>query len=183
MAKPCFYDKMGKEKKTELKVVEHYLLKKHGLFNFDKGFSSIQSWLNSHDYDFIEKGRGEKVGSTGRGLESEWGASRKVTDYVEYNITIRVWLRDMTDIAVEKDGKTVKVNRGRLEIIFDSKMVKNYTDKYGKSKFNTRKGSFSNFLREIYEKYIASGMLGDYEDKLADETNDLIATVKSSLEA
>jgi hypothetical protein len=173
---------MGKEKKNPISVVEQYLVKKHGLFQFEPAFKAISSWFKAHSYEFIEKGHSEKVGSTGRTVESNWVAERKITDYVKFNVKVDVWLRDMTDVAMEKDGKKIKMNRGRIEFIFNADMEKNYADKYGESKFDEHKGTFSNFLKEIYEKYIIKSKLSGFEDKLYNEVVDLADSINAGLE-
>ncbi len=172
---------MGKEKKIKISIVENYMLKKHGVFNFDKAFSAILPWLNKHKYDSIEKARMEKSGSTGKGLESEWVSERKVTDYVKFHLTVKIWLRDMTEVAMEKDGKKIKAHKGRVEFIFDSVMEKNYKGRFGDQKFDSEK-EFSMFLKEIYDKYVAKSKLSSFEDKLYEETFDLINLIKKNLE-
>src|SRR3989338_5705430 len=98
---------MGKEKKNPVKLISNYVLFKNGIFDFDGLFASIPEWFEKYGYVAFEKKHSEKSTSTGKYMESIWKASREVTDYVVFRITIEIWLRDLVEIAVEEEGKTV----------------------------------------------------------------------------
>jgi len=167
---------MGKEKKNPVKVLENYLIKKIGTFNFEDVLSAVRDWCNTYHYDFIEKKRSEKGTATGKEIYSEFSGSRDVSWYARYHFKVVIWLRNLKTITVEKDGKKINSNHGHIEINIDTKMEKNYNNSFSKGK-----GSFGDFLREIYEKYIADDTLKNYEDQLDDESKDLIKRIKKAL--
>lgn len=165
---------MGKERVNPISVITNSVIKKTGLLDFEEMFKSIPSWFKRYNYEAIEKSRNEKPTSTGINLESSWKATRKVTIYVKFIIEMHIWLRDMTEVMVQMpDGKQVRKNKARIEMVFNAKMEKNY-----RKHLNDEKGSFSNFLRYLYEKFLARRELEKYEDKLYMETTDLMETMR-----
>ena len=97
-----------------------------------------------------------------------YGAAKEVTGYVKYIIKVNVFVRDLTDVAVEKKGKTVKLQRGRVELDFKSEFEKNYA-RDGRKLFNTDK-RFQELLRIFYEKYVIKQQIKTLDDKLLMES-------------
>ena len=170
---------MGKEKRLVIGVLGPTVLKKHGIVDFNGLISAIPSWLRSQGYDCIEKGRSEKSTSTGKYIESNWIAVKEVTGYVKYIVKINIFVRDLTDVAVEKKGKTVKLQRGRVELDFKSEFEKNYA-RDGRRWFNTEK-RFQELLRIFYERYAVKQQIKTLDDKLLFESNDFIKYVQQFL--
>lgn len=169
---------MGKERKNPVKIFKNLLIKKSGIIDFDGMFAMLPKWAGQYHYDCIEKKHTEKKGSTGTYIESVWYMERKVTYYIKFIIEIEFVIRDMNNVVVEEpDGTKKKRNEGRFEIVFNSKMEKNYL-----KNFSEKQGEFSDFLRVIYEKYIGKLRLKSYEDKLEDESRDLLDEIKERLD-
>lgn len=170
---------MGKEKKPIVGIYGPHLFKKHGIVDFNGLISAIPQWYRTQGYDFLEKGRSEKSTSTGKYIESNWVGVKEVSSYVKYYIKINIWVRDLTDVAVEKNGKTLKLQRGRIELDIKSEMEKNY-EKDGRRTFNTKK-KFHDILRVFYEKYIMKSQLSAFEDKILFEYQDFIKELQKHL--
>lgn len=170
---------MGKEKKRKIDVISGQIIKHNGIFDFKGILDAIPGWLSQHGYDYVQKGHSQKAKPSGGYFEGNWVATKEVTEYVRFNISVDIWLRDLKDIAIEKDGKTIKSNKGNIEITFNSSMDKDY-----KSTFTNRKYEETNFLkliREFYEKYVIKSRLSSYEDKIEAETQDFIEYIKRYL--
>lgn len=160
---------MGKEKKNPLNVVMNFTVKKTGFMDFDGLFAAIRPWFKTYDYDVIEKSHSEKKTATGGYMESIWKGTRKVTYYVKYILTVELFLRDLGEVEVAMpDGSKEKKQKGKLELVFNAKMEKNYL-----KTFSDTAGSLSNFLKFIYERFIAHNMLENHEKKLHRETMEL----------
>lgn len=168
---------MGKERKNPVNIFKNLLIKKSGILDFDGMLALIPRFASQYNYDCIEKKHSEKTGATGTYIESNWYLERKVTYYVKFIIEIEFLVRDMNNVIVEENGRKTKKNHGRVEIVFNSRMQKNYL-----KNFSEKKGEFSDFLRVIYEKYLAAKRLKEYEDKLEDESRDLIDDLKEKLD-
>jgi hypothetical protein len=170
---------MGKEKKREIKEIEGLIIKHKGIFDFNGIINEIGSWFNKHKYDWYQKGHSQKPTPDGGYFEGEWVAEKEVTEYVKFKISVLIWLRGLQDIAIEKDGKTIKMNKGNIEITFNASMVKDYA-----GTFRNKKGEeteFLKFVRELYEKYVIKSKLSDFEDKVEDEGKDLIEHIRKHL--
>ncbi|MFA5887853.1 MAG: hypothetical protein WC852_04040 [Candidatus Nanoarchaeia archaeon] len=173
---------MGKERKNPINIFKNILIKKAGVLDFDGMFALIPDFASQYNYDCVEKKHSEKSGATGTYIESNWYLERKVTYYVKFIIEIEFLVRDMNTVVVEdEDGNKKKRNQGRVEILFNAKMQKNYLNNF-KDDSKSKQKSFSDFLRVIYEKYIGKKRLKDYEDKLEDEARDILEDLKEKLE-
>ena len=170
---------MGKEKKLTMGVLGPVVFKKNGVADFNGLLAAIPKWLRTQGYDCLEKGRSEKSTSTGKTIESNWIAMKEVTAYVRYIIKINLFVRDLTDVAVEKHGKTVKMQRGRIELDFKSEYEKNYP-RDGKKVFNTDK-KYQEILRVFYERYVVKQQLTALDDKLLFESNDFVKHIQQFL--
>ncbi|HII15181.1 MAG TPA: hypothetical protein HA362_02615 [Nanoarchaeota archaeon] len=169
---------MGKERKNPIGIIKNYVIKKAGILDFGGMFALISEWAGQYHYDCIEKKHSEKAGATGTYIESNWYLERKVSYYVKFIIEIEFLVRDMAPVVVEThDGRKLKRDKGRVEVIFNSRMQKNYL-----KNFSSRPGEFSDFIRVIYEKYIAKQRLKAYEDKLEDESKDFIEEIRERLD-
>ncbi|MFH1065441.1 MAG: hypothetical protein V1734_02970 [Nanoarchaeota archaeon] len=173
---------MGKERKNPISVIKEFVIKKAGIMDYDGMHALIPLFASEYNYEVIEKKHTEKNGSTGAYIESNWHLERKVTYYVKFIIEIEFLVKDLNTVIVEdEDGDKKKKNQCRIEIVFNSKMEKNYLKTF-RDDTKSKQKSFSDFLRVIYEKYIAKNTLKDYEDKLEAESLDLINDLKEKLE-
>lgn len=169
---------MGKERKNPVNIFKNLLIKKAGILDFDGMLALIPQFASQYNYDCFEKKHSEKTGSTGTYIESNWYMERKVTYYVKFIIEVEFLVRDMNNVVVEdSDGGKTKKNQGRVEVVFNARMQKNYL-----KNFSEKKGEFSDFLRAVYEKYLAKQRLKSYEDKLEAEARDLLDDLKEKLD-
>ena len=165
---------MGDEKKNPVKVVERLRLRTKGTFNYREVHSHIFDWLMKMGYAFAETKHAEKDKSTGRDIESDWSAFRQVSGYVKYKITVSILLKDYKEIVVEQNGDKIRTGTGKLAIIFNAEMEKNY-----EKQFSERKGDFTNFLKEVYERHLAKKKLDAMRDRLEKEVLSLYEGVKT----
>ncbi len=140
-------------------------------------------WFDKNNYDFFERKHDEKYTPKGKEIVSEWFAKREVTDYVRFVIVIEFWIRECVDVVVEDEkGNKKEKSKGKLEMDFNSEMVKNY-EKGGRRKFQYGevKGTFHHFIKLLYERLIKSE-LQKYEKKLKEESKEIFNELKSALE-
>ena len=169
---------MGKEKKPVIGVVgggrQLLRITYSGIFDVDELFGAIKSFFNERKYTFIQEEHTETIKTSGREIKINISPERNVDEYVKFKINLEVLGWRCTDVLIDEDGKKVKKQRGDLEIRFKSSMAKNYKKTFKGNKFGE-------FLRQTYEKYITKDRLSKYEDKLTDETNELINRIKTTL--
>ncbi len=150
-------------------------IKHNGLFDFKELYRFCYVWLTDYGYSVTEKKYSEKAKPDGsKDLEIEWEAKKKISDYFRFIIKITWRIIAMTKTEAEYEGKKVKMEKGDLEISFKAVLEKDYEHRWESS-------PFLKFLRSVYDRYIIKGRIKDYEDRLTEEVDELIAQAKSFL--
>ena len=165
---------MGAEKLRELDIwtEKSFQIKHHSYVDIIGLLKALPQWFNSMGYDFYEKGLAEKDIGSGDQIESEWVASKEVTEYIQYKMEIAIVAKDVRKVILE-DGE--QVYWARLLITFKTTFVKDFQKKYDEEKLHEK------FMREFYERYIVSEDLRKYIGKLVVESLDLTGVMKSYL--
>jgi len=149
-------------------------MKYTGIWNFGEVYRFIYDWFVDRGYKVVEKGYTEKIKADGKELEIRWEAKKKISDYFRFVIKANWLILGMTEIEAQKEGAKVKMNKGYIEIKFTAILEKDYEHRWE----NT---AFIKFLRGVYDRYIIRGRIDSYEDKLLEETDEVIAQAKSLL--
>ena len=150
-------------------------IKHKGIFDFTSTYKVLYEWLVDEGYDVNEKAYKENIGAGGaKEIEIEWIALRKISDYFRFVLKIQFHVLGMTDVEVEIDGVKQKMNKGQFELKVTSTLEKDYENRW------ENKAGFK-FLRTLYDRYLISGRIEDYEGKLLAEMDEFIAQVKAFL--
>ncbi|PIN80582.1 hypothetical protein COV16_00665 [Candidatus Woesearchaeota archaeon CG10_big_fil_rev_8_21_14_0_10_34_8] len=145
-----------------------------GLFDFKELYRFCYIWLTDNNYFVTEKVYSEKIQPNGKEVDIEWASFKGVSDYFKFIITVKWRVLGLTSVEVEKDGKKTKMDKAYLELAINGVIEKDYENKWSEN-------AFYSFLRGIYEKYIVKGRVEGYEDKLAEECEEMIAQIKAFL--
>ena len=143
-----------------------------GIFDFKETYRFIYDWLVDKEYRVEEKKYSEKITPGGKEIEIEWNCSRKVSDYFRFIIKVSWRIVGMKNVEVQKDGAKVGMNKGDIEIKFSAILEKDYEHRWENS-------GFLKFLRGVYDRYIIKGRIENYEDKISNDVDELIAQAKS----
>lgn len=149
-------------------------LKHAGIFNFKELYGLIYDWLTDAGYFVAEQQYSEKITATGKEIEIKWECKKKVTDYFRFQIKLGFRLLGLIDIELNKQGKKIKTNKGQIEIKFTAILERDYESKFEITPFHK-------FLRSVYEKYIIPNRIGQMEDKLVEETIEIVNQTKAYL--
>lgn len=149
-------------------------LKQAGIFDFKEFYSFCYDWLNDQGYKVTEKTYSEQVTGDSKKIDINWEAKKKVSDYFKFVIKMDWQLLGLKNIKVKKEDKEISMNSGSIEIKFKAIIVKDYENRWEDQ-------PFWKFLRGVYDKYIIRSRIDDYEDKLKDDLDELIAQSKSFL--
>ena len=150
-------------------------VKQKGIFDFKEVYRILYEWLVDHGYDVNEKSYKESVGAGGlKEVEIEWDATRKVSDYFKFNLKADWHITAMTNVETEIDGIKKSMNKGDFEVKFKSVLIKDYEERWTTS-------PFIKFIRGIYDKYIIRERVEQYEGKLIEEMEQLVAECKAFL--
>src|SRR3989344_6268907 len=118
-----------------------------GLFDFPAFYSYAHSWFVNEDYGVTEEKYSEKVSGNKRDLLIEWKASKKLSDYFKFEISVKYEISEMSEVEAEIDGKTKKMNKGKVSAEIKGLLVKDHESKWETS-------AFSKFMRDFYNRYI-----------------------------
>jgi len=155
-------------------IVDHMRLIYEGLFDVTQLYTMIQEWFREKGYDKKERKNYENVTPTGKYIELELEPWKKITDYAMFVIKLRIIMKDVKDVEVEKDGAKVKLNQGHITIVFDGFLQTDY-----ESRWEGKPMMF--FLRTLFDKFVFKPYTERFKGKLLDEVNDLHSQVKGFL--
>lgn len=149
-------------------------IKYTGLWKFGEVYRYLWDWFVDNGYNAKEKGYTEKIKPDGKEIEIKWESKKKISDYFRFVIKADWRILGMTETEVQKEGMKIKMNKGYIEIKFTAILEKDYEHRWEDS-------SFLKFLRGVYNRYIIKGRIDDYEDRIREETEEVIAEMKSFL--
>lgn len=149
-------------------------IKHNGVFDFKGIYKILFDWIVKMNYDINEKSYKEAIGSTGKELEIEWEAVRKVSDYFRYQLDVRWHILNMNTVEVEIDGVKQKMNKGQFELEVKCTIIKDYENRW-------EKRPLLKFLRTFYDKYLIKERMDMFEGKLIGEMEEFVAQAKSFL--
>ena len=154
---------------------KHYI-KYKGLCDFDGLYNLIVQWFKSKGYKVTEKVYKHKVPSAlGAEQEITLVAEREVTEFYKYNISIELFIRDMTEVEVETDGQKKNLSNLRMEIIRTGGVEADDEKKYDTS-FLMQK------LRSFYVWYVMKEDLFMWWDELRYRMYKLHGVIKDYLD-
>ena len=95
-------------------------LRYSGLFDFDGMYAAIVDWAKNYGYMYHEADFKHKVPSpSGAEQEFKWILTKKVTEYLKYEIWITVHMWDLLEVEVEENGKKKPLSNARLYLWID----------------------------------------------------------------
>ena len=155
----------------ESKVIKRREIKQKGIFDIEALYKELQLKIKEMSYHFTEKEQTAKTTSRGKDHTIIFLAERKFDDFVKFHIKIEFWFENLNKI--KSDNKIL--DRGELKAVFSSWLEMDYKNKWNQN-------AVSNFIFDIYTKYIIKEKIEDYyEDKLLEDSNMLYNLIKEKL--
>lgn len=154
-------------------VVKGLKVKQKTIFDMAELYKHMYRWFELYGYFVQEVEYQDSEEQNGKHLEIRWYAEKNVNDYVKYVITISFLVLGFEKIEIEREGGKVETNKGEIEIKFDAYLKKDYEDRW--------QGTFTRFLRGIYDKYIIKNSLKDHIEEINIELYKLVDEVKNFL--
>jgi len=149
-------------------------LKQTGIFNFKDLYEFLYDYLLDENYDVFEEKYVEKIEGDSKNLEIKWTAIKEVSDYFRFEIVIYWFVVGMKKIKVKKEGKEITMDSGTIDVKFQAILQKDYENRW-------ENRPTIKFLRGLYDRYIIKSRVDDYELKIFQEINEIIAQMKSFL--
>ncbi len=159
---------------VQKKEVYREKLKQTGYWKYKDIYNELFHWLKDHNYKVYEEYYNEKLLSNGKEVLIKWRAEREVTDYFMFQQQLDWHILGMKDTEVEIDGKKASTQKGEVEIIFKSLIVKDYEKRWEDQ-------PFWKFLRGVYEKYVIRETIDEFEIDAENDAKEMIANFKAFL--
>jgi len=146
-------------------VVDHLKLGYEGLFNAAEVYNIIASWFFTKHWDWHEEINMERVTPEGKQIHQIFRPWKSVSDYYKIIMHIKVNMIDVKDVEVEHDGQTLRLNQGKLTILFDGYVLADRNDQWTGKPFTWFFTIIANkyFFRNHYQK-METWIKGDVED-------------------
>lgn len=155
-------------------LIDKMRLTYEGLFDVVELYKLIDRFFKEKGYDKLERHNSERVTAEGKFIELELEPWKKITDYVKNVIKLRIVMSDVTEVVVKKDNVKVKLNKGKIKMVFDAYTETDYENRWeGKPLFF--------FMRTILDKFIFKPYTAGYRKNVMDDANHLYNKVKAFL--
>jgi len=155
-------------------IVSKQKLTHEGLFSATELYRLIDEYFEDLGYDKKELKNIESVKEKGKYIEIEIEPYKKITDFVEYKIHIRMVITGLKKITVEKGKRKVKTNKGKLQLVFDAYVETDYEARW------EDKPSFY-IIRALFNKFLYPAQRDKYSSEVKGDLMHLIENLKSYL--
>ncbi|MEM4253781.1 MAG: hypothetical protein QXR48_00115 [Candidatus Woesearchaeota archaeon] len=146
-------------------------LKHRGVFSKKELMDAIQKWFTDNRYKF----HAPKYKLKADEAEYEIKAEREITEYVRYVIEPHIWIRDLKEVEVIRDGEKKKMDEGSIQLELGAYLEFDWAKRFKGNKF-------VQWLHDIYQKYIIRQTIKDvWEDDLLLKQTELLAVIKGVL--
>ena len=151
-------------------------IKHKGIFSLDELYKAIKEWLNFEGYGdesktFIEDLYVERIKGDSKQIEIRWKAEKFAGEYFCNVIKITYYVLGLQDVEIEIDGRKIGTQKLDLTLKLSAELVRNRQDKFK-----------SDFIRNLYEKYIIKERINDAEGALYNKAYGLADEIKRFLE-
>ncbi len=156
-------------------VVDKERMDFQGLFDAKGLLHVMDQWVRDKGYFIlIEKRHGETTKPEGKYIDMEFEPFKKFTDYAKSIVKIRAQFNEVKDVVVERDGKKVKLQDGKVTIILDGILETDYEGRWeGKPIFYV--------LRTAFEKYVYTPFVSGFERGVKEDVMALKNNMKAFL--
>lgn len=155
-------------------VVDHMRLKYEGLFDLFEFYKLIDNWFREKAFDKREIRNQEHVRPDGKYVELILMPWKKISDYARHVIRIEIRVFNLKDVVVERDGRRVKMNQGRMDLLLDGYLDTDHEDRWEQKPFYF-------FMRTLFDKFVYRTYSTQYEELLVENVSQLHTLMKSFL--
>jgi hypothetical protein len=150
-------------------------LKYNGIFKFSDFYQFCYDWLNEETGLIVaEEKYIEKIKGSVKDIKVEWVGTRKLTDYFKFKMKVKFELINLEKVEIIQKGKKIKTNNGEVKVIVKGILIKDYDGKFERT-------ATLKFLRSIYEKWIITSRVEEFEDKIAGDCDEFLEQAKAWL--
>jgi len=155
-------------------IIEDLALGYEGYFEATELYRAINDFIRNKNYDPVESKNFEYVGEKGKTIEIEMNPYKKITEYVKYELKIKIKMENVTEEIIEVDGIKRKLNKGKVTVKFKAYFTTDYEDVWeGKP--------WMFIFRTLVDKFVIPSYIQKWEEGLVKDVNDLHTEIKTFL--
>jgi hypothetical protein len=155
-------------------IIEDQKIVYEGPFSVRDLYKTIRELLVEKGYVFFERKIHEAVGSKGKTIEGTFEPFKKFNDYAKGIIRLNLTITDCKEIELKKDGRTVKLNTGRVHIAIDGILETDYEHRW-------EKHPILYVVRTLFEKYVFVPHISGFTAQINDDVAHLRDNIKAFL--
>ena len=148
-----------------------------GIFKFADFYKFCYDWIMEEiGMEFIEESKyAEKIKGDEKEIDVKWRGEKKLTDYFKFEMGVDFEIKMLKEIEIIKDGKKIKTNQGEVKMKVKGTLVKDYQGKFEKT-------ALLKFLRSVYEKWVVTARVDQFENKIGEDCTEYLVQAKSWLD-
>ncbi len=146
-----------------------------GLLDFKGFYSYAHSWFKDEGFGVTEEKYSEKFSGNSKDIDIEWRAIKELSEYFKVEIFSKWEIKDLVDVEVEIDGKTKKMNKGKILLEIKGSVIRDPESKWDAS-------PLLRFSRDFYNKYIIPNRVNDIKEKVILDIKKLKEELKAFLD-
>jgi len=155
-------------------IVEDETVSYEGAFEVKELYAAMKEWCKERGYYPLEIKSTEVVGKEGRTIENVVWPTKKFSDYARVFLRTKIYFVNIKDVEVERDGKKMKMQKGKVTIVFNSYLETDYEGDW------EDKPVFF-FVRSLFEKFVYVPYISGFEKQIKEETTELKRMVQAFL--
>ena len=161
---------------AEVEEIYSSKIKYDGLFPFKDFYKFCHEYITEEvGIDLIEKEYSEKINGNEKEVKIKWEGTKDLTDYFQFQIKVEFHILKLSNVEVNKEGVKIKTNSGSVKIDVKGMLIRDY-----KGKFET--SSSMKFMRGIYEKWVITQRVAQFEDYVTGKCEGFLEQAKAYLD-
>lgn len=154
-------------------VIDGLELDYEGVFDMGQLLAKIDEAASKKGYSSSEKRREEHVTPSGKEFHIELRPTKRMSEDDWLTIKMRIFITNLKDVAVVREKRKVKLQSGKIHIIFDSFVFGSHEWKWEAPWFT--------FAKKLYEKIAYKIWTDKYEDLVSGDTHFVYDEIKGFL--
>jgi len=151
-------------------------VKYKGVFSFVDFYKFCYDWVTEEiGLNLSENKYEEKISGNKKNLEIEWTGEKELTDYFKFQAKIKIRVTGLENVDVTKSNVKISTNKGTIQIDVKGIVLRDYKGKFERT-------AFQKFSRSIYERWIITSRIDEYNDKIAEDCDEFLSQAKAYLD-
>ena len=155
-------------------IVEKKRITYEGIFSFSKLYQLIDEYFENLGYDKVELKNVEVVQPEGKYVELEVEPYKSVTDWAKHKIHLRLICSGLKEVDIKKDGKTLRLNQGKIQIVIDAWLETDTMAMWEEKPIYY-------LLRQIFHKYAFPSVTRHFKATIAGDVGRMVDEIKAFL--